>query len=396
MIIRRKLFTEIEKFLDSRQALVVTGMRRVGKTTLLNYFYEKIASPNKIFLDLEDPLNQEIFTGEGFESVRGALERRGFDFSQKGYVFLDEIQLVPILPSVVKYFYDHHNIKFFLTGSASFYLKNLFSESLAGRKYLFELFPLDFEEFIWFKGSKYQLPGFEEAISKKTHSLFAPLLAEYLEWGGMPEVVLVPNPREKQQLLRDVFSSYFQKEVEVLGDFRKNEVIRSLVLLLSARVGQKLDIQRISQELGVSRQTIYEYLDFLSGTYLISLIPALGKVDVALRKQRKVYFVDTGFFSFLGTPPRGSVFENSVYNNLRHWGKIFYFQKETQEVDFVAQTPSLERVMIEVKGTATAADFKKLRRISQKLEIEKFFVFSLDFSPVKEAKYLFQQGLNHG
>jgi len=145
MIFRRKLFETIEKYLESKEAIVITGMHRVGKTTLLNFFYEKINSNNKVFFDLEDPLNQSIFRQESFDQIKGNLKRYGFDFSKKGYIFLDEIQSIKNLPSIVKYFYDHYQIKFFLTGSASFYLKNLFSESLACRKYLFELYPLDFE-----------------------------------------------------------------------------------------------------------------------------------------------------------------------------------------------------------------------------------------------------------
>ncbi|MGC8777914.1 MAG: AAA family ATPase [Candidatus Caldatribacteriaceae bacterium] len=93
------------------------------------------------------------------------FEVLGVDFSQKAYVFLDEIQLSPELPSVVKYLLDHYGIKFFLTGSAGFSLQNLFTESLAGRKYLFELFPLTFREFLAFKESP--LKGLEHTPSSK-------------------------------------------------------------------------------------------------------------------------------------------------------------------------------------------------------------------------------------
>lgn len=389
MIIRRKLFGELEKYLASKQAIVVTGMRRVGKTTLLRYFFEKIESKNKIFLDLEDPLNREVFEKRNYEAVKTAFERRGVDFSQKAYIFLDEIQFTPSLPSVVKYLYDHNDIKFFLTGSASFYLKNLFSESLAGRKYLFELYPLDFEEFLKFKGVRFKLPKFEEKIDPNTHALFSPLVEEYLLWGGMPEVVLLISPEEKKKALRDIFSSYFQKEVQTLGDFRKNEVVRNLIILLSKRIGQKIDIQRLSQELGVARVTIYEYLDFLAGTYFISLLPAFGGKDVVVRKQRKIYFIDTGFFSILSIPPSGAVFENSVYQNLRTWGEVFYYQKGSQEIDFVAKREGDMLFALETKETATFSDLRKLGRIAQRLKIKRYFLVSHDFANTNQTKYLF-------
>lgn len=369
---------------------MVTGLRRVGKTTLLNYFFEKISSPNKIFLDLEDPLNQAIFESDSYEKIKTAFTLRGLDFSKKAYIFLDEIQFVGEIPSVVKYFYDHFDVKFFLTGSASFYLKNLFSESLAGRKYLFELWPLDFEEFLRFKGLNFDPPDFSQRIDKQTYELFSPLVEEYLFWGGLPEVVLLDNPAEKEKALRDIFSAYFQKEIQTLGDFRKNEVIRNLILLLTQRVGQKLDIQRVSSELDIARQTLYEYLDFLSGTYLLSLVPALGKIDVATRKQKKVYFIDIGLFSVLEKPPLGSVFENAVLGNLRRFENIYYFSKNSQEIDFVVKQPSSKKTALEVKETATSFDVKKAEKIAQKLKIKEVFVVSLNFSKDEKVKYLFQ------
>ena len=140
MIKPRLIFKEIEPYFDSPEAIVITGMRRTGKTTLLNSIYQRIKSKNKVFLDLENPLNRKYFEEENYEQIRWAFEALGIDFKNKSFIFLDEIQFVKNLASVVKYFIDHYKVKFFLTGSASFYLKNIFTETLAGRKYIFELF----------------------------------------------------------------------------------------------------------------------------------------------------------------------------------------------------------------------------------------------------------------
>jgi hypothetical protein len=206
----------------------------------------------------------------------------------------------------------------------------------------------------------------------------------------MPEVVLAESYIEKVRLLRDIFASYFQKEVQILGDFRKNEVIRNLIHLLTQRVGQKLDINRLSQELGVVRQTIYNYLDFLNGTYFITLLPAFGHADVAARKQRKVYFIDTGLFSIPGPSAPGQIFENAVFNQLRSQGNIFYYEKDGQEIDFVLKTSSKKLFAFEVKQTVTKSDLKRLKRQAKKLAIKNAFAISLKLSPEKEAKYLFQ------
>ncbi len=390
MIVERKLFSEVAKYSDDRQVIVITGMRRVGKTTLLNFFFSKVPTPNKLFLDLEDPLNRAIFDKRSYEVIKQELVIRGVDFSQKAFIFLDEIQYLANIPSVVKYFYDHYDVKFFLTGSASFYLKNLFSESLAGRKVVFELFPLDFEEFLQFKNVPYKIPSFAECVSEETYELFSPLLKEYCLWGGMPEVVLAQSPEKKVAALRDIFSSYFQKEVLVLGDFGKNTAVRDLILLLSRRIGQKVDLKRLSQEMGISRQTLYEYLEFLSGTYFISLLSALGKADVAVRKQRKVYFSDTGFFSILDKPPFGSQFENLVFLNLRTEGSIYYWQEDGAEVDFIVRDAKGRKSAFEVKETAVSSDAAKLSRFANRLGIKDYYLLSYNFSPVRGVKYIFQ------
>ncbi|MBI4225506.1 ATP-binding protein [Candidatus Roizmanbacteria bacterium] len=390
MIIKRKLFRLIDQYIPSRQVLVVTGMRRVGKTTLLRYYFNKIKSENKIFLDLEDPFNQEIFEKRSYEAVKKSLDTRGIDLTRQSYIFLDEIQFTGNLPSVVKYLYDHYKIKFFLTGSASFYLKNLFSESLAGRKYIFELFPLDFEEFLWFNKVSYRKPKFTQDIDENTFELFSNLVEEYILYGGMPEVVLTKKTSEKREMMSDIFTSYFQMEVKVLGDFRKNQAIRNLILLLAKRVGQKVDIQRLSQELSISRQTIYEYLEFLTGTYLIGLVPAYGGGDTVVRKQKKVYFIDSGFLSNFQNSHSGSLFENVVLQVLRSWGKIYYFQKNSKEVDFIVKDEKATTWAFEVKETATASDERNLNRLVKKLKIQNSYLVARHFSKVNNCKYLFQ------
>lgn len=134
MFKNRKILNVLIKHADAREAIVITGFRRVGKTVLLRHIYEGLATKNKIFLDMESPVNQRAFADENYDNIKAYLERLRVDFNKRAYVFLDEIQSVRNLPSVVKYLYDHNNIKFYLTGSSSFYLKNWFSESMAGEK----------------------------------------------------------------------------------------------------------------------------------------------------------------------------------------------------------------------------------------------------------------------
>lgn len=181
------------------------------------------------------------------------------------------------MPNIVKYLIDHYQVKFFLTGSASFYLKNLFSESLAGRKYIFELFPLSFKEFLLLKGERICPPAPGERVLEAQYALLMRYYREYFEYGGFPQVIAKTSAEDKKRSFDDIFSSYFQLEVERLGDFRKVHVVRDLILLLAARSGSMLDVSKLSSELGVSRPTIYEYLSFLEGTYFIHIVRPWSK-----------------------------------------------------------------------------------------------------------------------
>src|SRR4030043_2085983 len=166
MIYPRTIYNDIEKYFSTSEAVILTGMRRTGKTTLLNLISHRLKTDNKLFLDLENPLNRKYFEEDDYEKIKATLEFLGLSFRKRPYILLDEIQHVRTLPSVIKYFIDHHKAKFFVTGSASYYLKNLFTESLAGRKAIFELFPLTFTEFLAFKQSHFKIPETEASVTK--------------------------------------------------------------------------------------------------------------------------------------------------------------------------------------------------------------------------------------
>ncbi len=372
---QRQLYKDIIRNLDTPEALVVTGMRRVGKTTLYQQVFDTIKSDNKIFLDLENPINQKLFEETNYENIKYSLEVLGIDFSKKGYIFLDEIQFVRNLPSVVKYLIDHYQVKFFLTGSSSFYLKNLFSESLAGRKIIYELFPLDFEEFLELKGSNLTI---SKQINEVSYLRFIPLYKEYIEFGGFPGVVTKQSIEEKRQGLNEIFTTYFNKEVLSLGGFRNNQVVRDLMLLLMSRIGSKIDVQKLSQELGVTRVTINEYLAFLEGTYFISLIsPFSTNKDVEIRAAKKVYLCDSGLVNNLVNISFGGIFENTVYNQLRYRGELNYYQRKSgAEIDFILN----KKEAWEVKTKGTKQDIRKLNRLMESLKLLKGNVVSFDYT----------------
>jgi len=390
-MIKRKVLPLLQKELNSDEIIVLTGMRRTGKTTLVRCLYDNLKNCRKVYLDLENPLNQTYFSQVDYEKVKLHLEQLAHGKGKRLVVFLDEIQNIKNLPSIVKYLYDHFKIKFILTGSASFYLKNLFSESLAGRKRIFELYPLDFEEFLNYKAPNLKKPKLDEKITKAIFHLFEKYISEYLNYGGFPSVVLKKSHQEKIAELDDIFTSYYQKEILLLSDFRKTNVMKNTIILLSQRVGSKLDIAKIASELGVSRITIQEYLDFLEQTYFIKRIrPFSKKIDVALRGQQKPYLCDSGMLTKMGKVPDSTILENSILNMLKTYQEIYFYQsKGGAEIDFLVKKGK-KMFAFEVKTKARQNDINKLKRTSQKLGIKECFIISQNFSPLSHAIYPFQ------
>ena len=385
MIFPRSVLGDIERYLVTPEAVIINGMRRTGKTTLLNLIQDLIKSENKIFLDLENPLNRKYFEEEDYEKIKAAIEFLGVNFRSRHYLFLDEIQHVKNLPSVVKYFIDHYKTKFFLTGSASFYLKNLFTESLAGRKVIFEVFPLTFREFVSFKQAPFKISGVSD-ITMSVFNTINRLYDEYIRYGGFPEIVLKDSAGEKKKALEDIFTSFFQLEVLQLGDFRRNEVIRDLMLLLMQSTGSKIDIQRISMDLKISRPTLYDYLAFLEGTYFIKTVRPYSKGrSTEVRKMPKVYVCDTGLANHFAKLDEGHLFENSVFQNLRIKGVLNYYQRKSGvEIDFILD----KKYAYEVKINPRESDVRRLKELSMELGL-KFSMISRNYSDLKDVVYGF-------
>jgi len=388
MIIERELYNRIAPLLDSPEAIIITGMRRVGKTTLLKYIFEQVESDNKLFIDLENPANQLLFEERNYERILDNLKVLGLTNSQAAYVFLDEIQLVKNIPAVVKYLIDHFKIKFFMTGSASFYLKNLFSESLAGRKYIFELFPLSFREFLKIKDVPIKMESLPADISPAIFEQVDQYYSEYLQFGAFPGVIKKEDVREKKLMLEDIFSSYFQLEISGLGDFRKSNVIRDLIFLLMERIGSSVEYNRLAAELNVSRQTILNYFDFLESTYFITRIrPFHRNRNLEIRKTPKCYLCDTGLARHFSRASEGALFENTIFNQLRLQGELhFYRKKSGSEIDFLLNKQNA----YEVKLSPSAADLTRLKTLCDELGFKGFQIVSRRYSQISGVLYGFQ------
>ena len=378
----RAIYPEVKKHLSAKQITVITGMRRVGKTTLIKQLLSEITSTNKVYLDLQQINNRELFASKNFDDVLMHLKQAGLRATEKMYVALDEIQLYPEISGVMKYLYDTYDIKFIVTGSSSYYLKNLFSESLAGRKRIFELFPLNFGEYLTFRQVAWLQNNIDFAkmkFSAHEYERLRAYYAEYIEFGGFPEVTLMNGIDDKKSMLNDIISSYVNIDIKSLADFRDSGSIYNLIKMLAARVGTRLDNSKLSRLTGLSRITVANYVSLFEKTYLISLVQVhTHNVDREIVKAKKIYFADNGLVNILAEVGSGTKFENSIFNQLRQRGDVRYYAlKNGQEIDFVLD----RRIALETKETPTIDDETTLLALSKMAGIKEFRIIGRHAAP---------------
>jgi predicted AAA+ superfamily ATPase len=371
----RKIYPLLKAHAEKKQVSIVTGMRRTGKTTLIKQILADCFPTNSIYIDLERLDNRMLFRENNYDNILSALKQRGIRFDKKVTIAIDEAQHLPELPSVVKYFYDTYDIKFLISGSSSYYLKNLFTESLAGRKKIFELYPLDFGEFLTFKSVPWSAMVFPQpSFDINEYNRLKSLYEEYIEFGGFPEVVLQDKGLDKTDLLDDIISSYIMIDIKWLADFRNEANIRNLIAMLASRAGTKLDIAKIAALTGISKPTVTSYVELFEKTYLIYRLNVLSNnPDREIVKAKKLYFTDNGLLNRLARLSSGVVFENAIFNQLKTIGELnYYAQKNGKEIDFILN----KQLAVEVKETAVEHDLANMQKLSVNLGIRKNMIIS--------------------
>lgn len=178
-------------------------------------------------------------------------------------------------------------------------------------------------------------------------------------------------------MLKNIFASFFEKDLKILSDYKDIRELRDLILLLAPRVGSILDVSKLSSELGIDRPKVYGYLEFLQGMFFIKLLPKYSKsVDRSVAGGRKVYFLDNGILNIVGRVNDAQLLENSVISQLAPYGQVsFYNKRNTVKIDAIIDG----KFALEIKHKGAEADLKKLKATAGKLKIKKSYIISKIF-----------------
>jgi hypothetical protein len=391
---KRTLYFEILPQLDHKNAIIICGMRQVGKTSLMKMLFDITNNP-KLWFDFDNPLDQIPFESIDYNQIFYELKKQAeLKEGERLFVFIDEIQNFPDITKVIKYLIDKYRVKFIVTGSSNYYLRNLFPESLSGRKFLYTLHPLSFSEFLYFKEitSEKSITGLVSENLFKRHSRTEyekrnSYYEEYIEFGGFPEVALTPDIKTKQLVLRNIFASFFEKDIKVFTELKDVRELRDIILLLAPRNGNMIDITKLASELGINRVKVYNYLEFLQGVFFLKLVSKHTKsVDKSVAAGKKVYFSDTGILNLVSKVTEGQLFETAVCCQLESYGNLtFYNKRNTAEIDFILD----HDIAFEVKLKATRGDLEKLKKLADTIQIKSYFVISKKW--VESEKVIFPQ-----
>jgi uncharacterized protein len=204
---------------------------------------------------------------------------------------------------------------------------------------------------------------------------------QFMEYGGFPEVCITPDLSVKRMILRNIFASFFEKELRILSDIKDIRELRDMILLLVPRTGNMLDMTRLAAELAINRVKAYQFIDFLQGVFLIHLVPKYSKnIDRSVAGGKKVYFSDTGLLNMIGKVNEGQLFENAVANQLLNYGPLsFYNKRNSTEIDFILD----QQIAVEVKKTGILSDLTKLQDNTRQLGIAKSYLVSEKFLDIE-------------
>ena len=258
MLIKRKIEKAIIQHLSAKEITIIVGARQVGKTTLLKSLKKDLDGTGErtIFFNFDIQTDQQYF-----QSQNSFLQKLKLEFAEHpAFVFIDEIQRKENAGLFLKGLYDSDlPYKFIVSGSGSLELKEKIQESLTGRKRLFEMYPVSFEEMVQFKtGYQYEgkLSQFFDIETNKTTQL----LQEYLNYGGYPRIVVEPLEKEKRLLLDEIFSSYLERDIASLLSLNRPDAFVLLIRILADRVGSQINFSQLSVETGISLPTVQKYL----------------------------------------------------------------------------------------------------------------------------------------
>ncbi|MEM6396607.1 MAG: ATP-binding protein [Bacteroidota bacterium] len=343
--------------LGKTHILVITGVRRCGKSTLMLQLSRKEKKNFSIF-NFEDP-RVFNFDTDDFSKLTEVLDA-------SDTLFLDEIQNVTGWEVFVRHLHDLKKV-ICITGSNASLLSSELSTRLTGRNLQLELFPFSFAEYCRFTGANRDGVSFQD----------------YLHRGGFPDYLSTDNKEVPQQLFKDII----YRDIIVRHGVRNHKALIDIGLYLISNVAKEYSLNRLRKAFALgSVNTVSEYIQWLEDSYVLFSLPRFSwsAKSIAIN-PRKVYTIDTGFAranSLSFSKDSGRLFENAVYLQLRRNHKDLYYFRDKGECDFVVREGSSVSQVLQVCSEVNQDNMKRevdgLREAMRFFKLKEGLIITLD------------------
>ena len=324
-LVDREIFSKVESYIKNDFVIIISGIRRCGKSTLLAQIRKKHSG---YYLNFDDErlINFKVEDFKILEELFIEL------YGEKKMFYFDEIQNIPMWEMFVRRLHDERK-KVFITGSNASILSRELGTHLTGRHLMLQMFPFSFKEFLYLK--KFELNKNSVYITV-SRAKIKKNFADYFISGGFPEYLKELNT----DYLKTLYENIVYRDILVRYKIPNEKNLKELVYLAINNISKEISFNSLKKILGLgSSTTVKNYFDYLENSFLIFLV---SKFDYSLRKQmyynKKVYCIDNGLAKCLGfrvTPDNGKLLENIAFIELKRKGKEIYYYSDKKECDFV-------------------------------------------------------------
>ncbi len=335
---REEYQRRINTYLSTGEVIVLKGIRRSGKSTLLiNQIRHLIAAGvNKkeiLFINFEDPRYNDELNSDLLEQIF-EVYKEFVNNETKPHIFLDEIQNLSQWEKWVLTGYELNRAHFYITGSSSKLLSREFGTALSGRYLGINVFPLSFKEYLSFKG--FPEPDKKNIVTQRVAIKKA--FNEFIKEGGFPKINSLENDLKRPEIIT-YYETIILKDIVARHNLKNLDNVKKVALYLLSNIGKLLNLNKVRTALNLSYDLADKYFEYLKDTFLLFEV---NQFDYALSRQfanrRKVYCIDNGILSYTSfriSEDYGRYLENLVFIELIRRGHEVYFHFGKKECDFV-------------------------------------------------------------
>ncbi len=348
-MIKRLLQDTIEKRMFAGKAIIVTGARQVGKSTLFKMMLESHSEPT-LQLNCDEPEVKEMLTQANTQELNLLI-------GGNRIVVIDEAQRVENVGMTLKRITDNFpDVQLLVTGSSSFELQNKLNEPLTGRKFEYHLYPLSTGELLASQG----LLSVKQSLESR------------LVFGSYPDVL--SHKEDSKELLNNLASSYLYKDLLNLEGIRRPALLNKLLTALALQVTSEVSYNELAQTVGTDNKTVEKYIDLMEKCYIIFKLNGFTRnLRTELKRAKKIYFYDNGirnailqnFAPLALRQDAGALWENFIISerikanhyNGRYANSYFWRTNQQQEIDYIEECDG-QFSLFEMKWNAKRANTK--------------------------------------